>query len=76
MIGSRYEYESDIDCGETNQDVEYQRKFYESYHQQVSSENEKEIDRKACNMLSTIEHINLRKPSKEEIDQIICLGAE
>ena len=72
MIGSGYEYESDEDCVENNPDVVYKRQFHESYHQQVFFKNEEEIYSRACNMLSTTKNINLRKPSKEEIDKIIA----
>ena len=70
MIGSGYDYESDKDCVEDNQDVVYKRLFYEGYHQQIFSEDEDEVDSKACNMLSTSEDVNLRMPSQEEISKI------
>ena len=65
-----YDYETNEDCAEGNQDVVYKRLFHESCHQQIFSEDEEEIDNKACNMLSTTENISLRKPSKEEINKI------
>ncbi len=63
MIGSGYDYESNEDCAEENQDVVYKRFFHESCHQQIFSEDEEEVDRRTCNMLSTNENINLRMPS-------------
>ena len=72
MIGSSCEYESDEDCAERNQDVVYKRQFHEIYHQHIFSKDE-EDDSRACNMLSTTEHINLRKPFKEEIDKITAI---
>ena len=59
MIGSGYDYESNEDYIEDNQDVVYKRLFYEGCHQQIFSEDEEEIDSKACNMLSTNEDVNL-----------------
>ena len=72
MIGSCYDYETNEDCAKSNQDVVYKSLFHESCHQQIFSEDEEEIDSRACNMLSTTKNISLRKPSKEEISNIIA----
>ena len=71
IIGSSYEHETNLDFEETGLDVNKQRQVYEDYHQQVFSKNEDEVDRRACNMTSNVDHINLRKSSKKEINQII-----
>ena len=62
MIGSGYDYKSDENCAKDNQDVVNKRLFHESCHQQIFFEDEEEIDSRACNTLSTIENISLRKP--------------
>ena len=63
MIGFGYDYESNEDYTEDNQDVVYKMLFYESCHQQIFSEDEEEVDSKACNMLTINENVNLRNPS-------------
>ena len=70
MIGSGYDYESDEEYVEDSQDVVYKRLFYEGSHQQIFSENEEEMDSRACNMLSANENIKLRILSQEEISKI------
>ena len=56
---------------EIDLDVNNKIQVYEDYHQLVFSDDEDEIDSRACNMTSDVSHINLRQPSKEEIDKII-----
>ena len=67
MIGSGYDYETDEDCAEGNQDIIHRRLLHESCHQQIFSEDEEEIDTMACNMLSTTKNINLRKPLRRRL---------
>lgn len=64
----RYDFESDSD--ETDLDVDYQRCAYEDYHQKIFSDNEAEVDNRACNVTSEKNSMNLRKPSTEEINII------
>ena len=72
MIGFGYDYESNEDCTEDNQGVVYKRLCYEGCHQKNFSEDEEEVDSKACNMLFATKNISLRKPYKEDISRIIA----
>lgn len=51
-------------------DIEDQRNLYQVYHQQVFSDDEDPDQTIVCNTLDENDHVNLRKPSKEEIERI------
>lgn len=51
-------------------DIEDQRDLYQIYHQQVFSDDEDRDQTIVCSTLDEKDHVNLRKPSKEEIDRI------
>lgn len=60
----------DFQMKEPEHDVVDQRNLYQVYHQQVFSGDEDPDQTIICNTLVENDHVNLRKPSKEEIDQI------
>lgn len=55
---------------EPKNDVRSQRSVYQSYHQQVLSDNEGYDEEKLCATSSSVDHINIRQPSREEIEKI------
>ena len=60
----------DFDLDEHDDDVTSQRIAYQIHHQQIFSEDENYDKDKVCNISSNVENINLRMPSKEDIDKI------
>ena len=59
----------DSDLEETKNDLEDKRVSYQLHHQQVFLDNEGHEDQ-VCVTSSEVSHVNLRMPSKEEIDRI------
>ena len=60
----------DSDLEEHENDITIQRSTYQLHHQKVFLDDENYDKDKVCITSSTIDHINLRIPSKEEIDKI------
>ena len=61
----------DSDLDKPDNDVTSHKIAYQTHHQKVFLDDENYDKDKVCNVSSIIEHINLRMPSKEEIDKII-----
>ena len=57
------------DCEDYDKDVNEQRQFQNVIQQQVFSD-ESDVEDNVCNMVTAKEEVTLRKPSREEIDQI------
>ena len=60
----------DSDLEETENDLEDKRISYQLHHQQVFLDDEEHDEDQVCVASSEIGHVNLRMPSKEEIDRI------
>ena len=59
-----------IDLEEYGNEIANQRDVYQLHHQKIFSDDENYDEDKVCVTFSVIDHVNLRMPSKEEIDRI------
>ena len=66
MFESHYDY---FDYEDYGREVNEKRQFQNDMQHQVFSD-ESDVDENVCNMTTNREEVILRKPSKEEVDQI------
>ena len=66
MFESQYQFSN---CEDYDRDVNEKRKLQNKMQQQVFSD-ESDVEDNVCNMVNAKEEVTLRKPSREEIDQI------